>query len=80
MENDFSLIKQLNNNESSLTLPKGIKYVEKTVTVGNKTITASIPLRESENFDKAISEHGKYLKYDDFKEILYNLRGIQHRG
>jgi hypothetical protein len=76
---DFSLIKQLNNPEEPI-LPTGIKYVEKTAVVEGEEVNVFIPLRESDRFDEAISEYGKYMYHHEFSKILRNCRGIRNRG
>lgn len=83
MTDNFPLIKQLGDLEKNPAgdkplLPKGIKYDEKVVIVENQEIQVFIPLRESTDFDTAISEHGKYISRHEFSMLLRKHRGIRN--
>ncbi len=76
---DFSLLKRLNKTKTEKTSPlaEGISYQKYEVEVDSKVQLVNIPLRESENFEKAITEHKKPLTRKSLKILLREFRGVR---
>ncbi len=76
---DFSLIKRLNEKEDNNTSPlaDGVPYQQYEIDVDGKVQLVNIPLRESENFETAITEHNKPLTRKSMKLFLREFRGVR---
>jgi len=77
--NNFALIDELNTKKEENTSPlaEGIEYQEYELTVDGKPQSVSIPLKESENFEKYLTESNIILTRKTLKVILREFRGIR---
>ena len=73
----IELIKDLQerSTRSVTKTPSNIEYQEYDVTVLSETITVQVPLRESENFEKALTEVSLITK-TKLKKMLQHHRGF----
>jgi hypothetical protein len=80
MEN-FSLIKKLNAFEEDNPSPmaEGIKYQQYELDVDGKVQVVNIPLRESDAFEKTITETKEPLTRKTLKRILREHRGVREQ-
>lgn len=78
MNNKFSLIQQLNNQEEEV-LPSGINYQEYVLEVKNQEQNIFIPLNESEEFENILKQTDT-LDKESLRSILRKYRGIRIRN
>lgn len=78
MEN-FSLIQKLNKKESEKESPlaEGVTYQQYEVDVDGAVQVVNIPLRESLNFESAITEQKNPLTRKSLKLLLREYRGVR---
>lgn len=62
------------SKEASL---KGIRYQQYEVDVAGRTVTVSIPLKESANFEEHLLTFTNEITNDDLKLMLRRFRGIR---
>jgi len=76
---DFSLLKRLNDtkDEKLSPLAEGISYQGYEIEVDGVVQSVNIPLRESENFESAVTNHKNPLTRKTLKLLLREYRGIR---
>lgn len=76
---EFSLIQRLNEKDDKKPSPlaEGISYQQYEIEVEGKVRNISIPLREAENFEDAVTEYEQPLTRKALKLILREFRGIR---
>ena len=74
---DFTFIKSLNETKEEKISPStGINYQEFFITLEEKELKVLIPLRESDNFEEALSEN-IINTTKDLTKLLRQFRGIR---
>lgn len=73
----FALIKQLQNptKAEKPLLPEGIRYQEYVIEPKDGKMTVFVPLRETEEFEKALQKQTVLLR-SDVRRLLRTHRGI----
>ncbi len=76
---DFSLLKRLNKtkDEKPSKLAEGVSYQGYEVEVDGNVQSVSIPLRESDNFEAAVTAQKTPLTRKTLKLLLREYRGIR---
>jgi len=76
---DFSLLQKLNKKQTEKDSPlaEGVTYQQYEVEVDGAVQVVNIPLRESLNFEAAITEQKNPLTRKSLKLLLREYRGIR---